>query len=120
MSNLEMISEVFESKEKINLTELAEQRADFQAQMEAAQAGGNSELAKFYAGEISELDQKMRGNEGSEIKIEAEEKQKQGSQEQARVEASLNQVGEEYIGVAGCEAFCRKVHDGTAVHGTYT
>lgn len=35
-----------------------------------------------------------------------------------RTEGELNQAPVE-IGIAGCEAFCRKVHDGTKVHGTY-
>lgn len=35
-----------------------------------------------------------------------------------QAEDALNKQGVDF-GLAGCEGFCRKVHDGTRVHGTY-
>lgn len=31
----------------------------------------------------------------------------------------FNKKGEVSFGTSGCEGYCKKVHDGTSVHGTY-
>lgn len=39
--------------------------------------------------------------------------------ETIKVEDKLNKKQDISFGASGCEAFCKKVHDGTRVHGTY-
>lgn len=39
--------------------------------------------------------------------------------ETIRVEDKLNKKQDISFGTSGCEGFCKKVHDGTKVHGTY-
>lgn len=62
MTGIEFISESAENTGQVNAEELTGRRMELQARMEEAQAAGNPELARFYSGEISDLDEKIDKN----------------------------------------------------------
>lgn len=89
------------------------------------------ELADSMKSEIEE-NKNMTSSEARKAASERLEKRKPFSQNEAernsqlkrpteniKVEDKLNKKQDISFGTSGCEAFCKKVHDGTRVHGTY-
>ena len=76
---------------------------------------GNREIAK-----VKELASEVKGAKDKPSVAEADSRTEKRFSVSRNFDERLNRHKDVSFGVvAGCEAYCRKVRDGTRVHGTY-